>query len=372
MSRMQAIHLEEEYTRNRWAPEFRSTSPQPFFDERCSLYGRPSTLVSSDPWIQGLWKVRDSLWAVLTEMRTRTQRGAVVERNYGVSVPPSQGAPVLYLAEVTDDLYRKREQLQVALAQVGKFAVQTWDKPQAPALSDPSTLSVHLFGAFPGRGFGASPVSLARQQFDACLAASPARKPLVWLPRNLDFNDADTDDHRAFLEALLENNAIELLRSDLEDLKDELTRRMTPSAPPAKVTRGQRDSPIIHIWHAMENPEALRPLKQYLTDANCGISVFDARNTQPEKICSRLAVCDGLILPYDRDTRTWAEDMMTEAFRLRRREERPTAFAALEMPPATETQFNFEHPRVVPVFVRPPGGFGSVETFLARLEQEHA
>lgn len=40
---------------------------------------------------------------------------------------------------------------------------------------------------------------------------------------------------------------------------------------------------------------------------------------------------------------------MMEAFRLRRREERPTAFTPVELPPATEVEFNSEHPRVVPV-----------------------
>lgn len=371
MSRVQAIHIERDFTRERWAPEFRTISPQAFFDERSPIFSRPSNLISSDPWIQGLWAVRDSIWAVLQEMRSRVQRGAVVERNYGVAFAPAQHSPTLFLAQVTDDLLRKRERLESALTQVGKFQVRSWDTPDAPAVSDPDMLSVHLFGIFPGRPFGSSELSLSRQQLAACLAAQPARKPLVWLARNLDLDDSDTDEHRAFLQSLLENNAIELLRSDLEDLKDDLIKRMTPSAPPPKATRAFREAPIIHIWHAMNETEQLTPLKRFLTDNNCGISVFDARTAGPEKIQSRLAVCDGLILPFTPETRTWAEDMMTEAFRLRRREERPTAFAAVELPPALDREFNFEHPRVVPVFVQ-KADFGDVGDFLARLEQENA
>ena len=370
MSRIQAIHIERDYTSDKWAPEFRTISPHPFFDEHSSLFGRPKNLVHSDPWIQGLWKVRDSIWAVIQEMRSRTQRGAVVERNYGVASTRAPQSPTLYLAEVTDDVYLKRERLQSALKQVGKFEVCTWETPNAPAVSDPDMLSVHIFGAVPGRGFGSSPLSLPRQQFEACVAAQPARKPLVWLPRNLQFDDVDSDEHRVFLQSLLESNAIELLRSDLEDLKDELIKRMTPAAPPPKATRGAREAPIIHIWHAMNNPETLAPLKRYLADNNCGISVFDARTAEPGKIQSRLAVCDGLILPFTSETRTWAEDMMSEAFRLRRREVRPTAFAAVELPPATENEFNFEHPRVMPVFVHQSDSFGDVANFLTRLEQE--
>ncbi len=87
---------------------------------------------------------------------------------------------------------------------------------------------------------------------------------------------------------------------------------------------------------------------------------------------SRLAVCDGLIVSYTSETRTWAEDVMMEAFRLRRREERPTAFAAVELPPAIDEEFNFEHPRVVPVSVKESSGWDAVGDFLLRLETADA
>ncbi len=372
MSRMQAMVIDREYTRDKWAPEFRNTSPQEFYDERSSLFGRPATLVSSDPWIKGLWNVRDSLWAVITEMRNRKQSGAVMERNYGARPAAASDRPTLFLAEVTDDMYRKREKLRSALEQGGTFDVSTWAEASAPAAADPATLTAHLFGAFPGRGFGDSEKSLPQLQLEEVLKSQPSRRPVVWLPRNLDLDDVDADDHRAFLEMLLASSAIELLRCDFEDLKDELAKRMVVNKPPAKQLRGQKDGPIIHIWHTMDNPNSLAPLKTYLSENNCGISTFDCRTAQPEKMQSRLAVCDGLIVPYTPETRTWAEDVMTEAFRLRRREERPTAFAAVELPPATDFEFNFEHPRVVPVFVNQPNAYGKVGDFLARLDEADA
>jgi hypothetical protein len=60
---------------------------------------------------------------------------------------------------------------------------------------------------------------------------------------------------------------------------------------------------------------------------------------------------------------------MSEAFRLRRHEERPTAFAAVELPPATGEDFNFEHPRVIPIHVKRPDTFQDIDHFLAKLEQ---
>jgi hypothetical protein len=380
MSRMQAIVIEREFTRDRWAPEFRVTSPYQFFDNKESLFSRPAALASHDPWVQGLWKVRDSIWAVLQNMKQQKERGSAVERSYGVktttaaaNVASGAGGPVVHIAEVTDDLYRRRENLRTALGQANEFRVAAWSDAAAAPASGPSALSVHLFGKYPGRGFGDSELSLSRLQLEATIKNKPARRPLVWLARDLNLDDAETPEHKVFLESLLRNSDIELLRTDFEDLKEEIGKRMkVEDKPAARRAKSNRESPIIHIWHAMDNPVSLAPLKQYLTDNDCGISVFNYTSFPPEKMQSRLAICDGLIVPYTPETRTWAEDVMTEAFRLRRREERPTAFAAVELPPASELEFNFEHPRVVPVHLKRLTSYEGMDQFLSKLEEAGA
>jgi len=110
-------------------------------------------------------------------------------------------------------------------------------------------------------------------------------------------------------------------------------------------------------------------LKQYLQKKNCGISVFNYASTQPEKLQSRLAICDGLVVPYSAADKSWAEEVITEAFRLRRRQERPIAFAAVELPPPTNDDFNFEHPRVVSVHAGKTGGFRDIDVFLSKLDK---
>jgi hypothetical protein len=376
MSRMQAIVIEREFTRQRWAPEFRTTSPCPFFDDKSSLFSRPPVLVASDPWIQGLWKVRDSIWAILQDMRQQKQSGSVIEASYGVQATRTTGAPVLHIAEVTDDLYRRREGLRTALAQVSDFTVSKrseWADASPPPSSGPSALSAHMFGKFAGRSFGDSDTPLPQLQLEAAIKAQPARRPVVWIARDLDFAEAETEDHRDFLQSLLTNCNIELLRTDFEDLKDELQKRMRANDKPVqKKVRASLDPPIIHIWHSMDDPASLRPLREFLKANDCGTQTYHYPSSQTETMQSRLAICDGLIVPYTPETRTWAEDVMTEAFRLRRREERPIAFAPVELPPASKVEFNFEHPRVMPVHVTPPNSFEGLSEFLAKLEQQGA
>jgi hypothetical protein len=235
-----------------------------------------------------------------------------------------------------------------------------------------NVLPVHIFGRYPGRAFGDSDLPLSRLQLEATVKARPARRPIVWMARDLLLDDAETVEHKEFLQSLLNSCDIELLRTDFEDLKDELQKRMRVSSAPPTTIRQNRESPIVHIWHLIDNPSRLGPLKQYLQESNCGISVYNGASTQLEKMQSRLAICDGLIVPYTTETRTWAEDLMIEAFRLRRHEERPTAFAAVELPPATDEEFNFEHPRVVPIRVKAPSTFHQIDQFLAKLEPPSA
>lgn len=373
MSRMQAVVIDRDFTADRWAPEIRVTSPYPFYNDHLTLFSKPAALASSDPWVQGLWKVRDSIWATLQEMKRQKEKGTAGERSYGVQADGISATPVVCVAEVTDDLYRRRESLRTSLSQTSDFQVKQWADPGPPPASGPNVLPVHLFGKYPGRVFGDSDLPLPRLQLEATVRAKPARRPLAWVARDLNFDDAETDEHREFLKSLEDHNDIELLRTDFEDLKEELQKRMRISTTPApKTIRQSRESPIVHIWHTIDNPAILSPLKQYLNKNDCGISVYNCASTQMDKMQSKLAICDGLIIPYTPDTRTWAEDIMSEAFRLRRREERPTVFAAVELPPATEEAFNFEHPRVIPIHVKRPDTFQDIDHFLAKLEQPSA
>jgi hypothetical protein len=369
MSRFQAIVIDGDFAKENWPPELRTTSPCPFYNDTVPLFSKPATFDSASPWIKSLWKVRDSIWATLEEMQRQRKNGVAVERSYDAATIGTGQGRTVYLAEVTDDLYNRRENLRTSLAQTNELQVSPWSDAAAPPSSGLDVLSVHLFGAYPGRPQPGTDLSLPRLQLDATLRGNPARRPLVWVARDLDIDKVETDSHKQFLLGLSTRSDIEVLRTDFEDLKDEVARRMPKSPAPALKKSQTREDPIVHIWYQSGDPSSLRPLKQYLQQKNCGISVFNYTATLPEKLQSRLAICDGLVVPYSSSTKSWAEDVMTEAFRIRRREERPIAFAAVEMPPSTNEEFNFEHPRVVSVHTAQAGGFQGIDTFLSKLEQ---
>ena len=363
MSRIQALVLDA-LPQEKWPPELRTTLPYCFFSETVDRFNKPSDPDEHHPYIQGLWKTRNSIWAALEEMRREKAQGTVIETAYDV-----QGSPTVCLAEVSDDLYYKRESLRSALEQLKEFRVVTLAEPSVP--SGPAILSVHLFGPTPSRPFPGKEISLPRLQLETALAGNPARRPLVWLARDLKTEGVEPEPHKQFLESLLNNNAVELVRSGFEDLKDEIQKRMRPkTSPVVKTVRRTREDPIVYIWHQIADDNPLVPLKTKLKENNCGISVFPYAAVPPDKLQSKLAFCDGLVVPYTAETKSSAEDMMTAAFQLRRREERPIAFAAVELPPGTGSEFNFEHPCVVPIHANGNGNFPGLEQFLGKLEQD--
>lgn len=368
MNRFQGIAFDRDFDKKFWPPELRETSPYPFFSDSIRLYSKPAAFDSDSPWVRGLWKTRDSIWDTLSEMRRRRDIGVVVDRSYDTPLG-SQQKKTIYLAEVTDDLIDRREDVRSSLAQRDDVQVSVWQEPAAPPVSGLEVLSVHLFGAFPGRPFAGSELSLPRLQLEAAIASQPARRPLVWLARDLDVEKVK-EPHRQFLLSLPTRSEVEVLRMDLEDLKDDIERRMPAAAMTEFKKAVKREDPIVHIWHQADDSAFLVILKKYLK--NCGISTFRYAPSELEKLQSRLAICDGLIVPYSEGTKSWAEEVMTKAFRMRRREERPIAFAAVELPPGNNEEFNFEHPRVVSVHAGKNGGFPEIEVFLSKLEQADA
>jgi hypothetical protein len=219
-SRFQAIVIERDYSMQSWPPELRTTSPCPFYNDAVSLFSKPSVFDNTSPWVINLWKVRDSIWATLDEMQKKRKGGMAVDSPYDLSLSEEREG-VVYLAEVTDDLYGRRENLRTSLAQSGEVQVSGWSDPAAPPSTGLGALSVHLFGAHPGRPYPNQNLSHPRLQLEATLGANPARRPVVWVARDLDIGNAETEEHQKFLSSLSERNEVELLRTDFEDLKDE-------------------------------------------------------------------------------------------------------------------------------------------------------
>jgi hypothetical protein len=363
-SRVQAILLQE-LARSNWPPELRSTSPHTFFDSEGRRISKPQREDETHPYLKGLWRTRDSILETLREMQRQKQRGTTTDTSYRSEA--FQGVePTVYLADVSDELFQKRENLRRVLGEMRGFGVKGW-ADRLGALSG-WDVSIHMFGRYAGAPAAGRDVHISRVQLEEALEANPSRRPVVWLARELEPGDGDSPAHQEFLGSLLKRPGIELVRMSFEDLKDEIQRRVMVN----RRARRPAGDPIIHIWHQANDTVPIAPLRQHLKENNCGISTYEYSRERLQELQSKLAFCDGLVVPYRVDTKSWAEDAMSEAFQLRRSEERPLAFAAVDLAPAQDTEFNFEHPRVVPVRSTGPGIFEGMPQFLEKLQEEYA
>jgi hypothetical protein len=368
LSRMQGIVLEV-IAKEHWPPELRTTSPFCFCNDSTPRFYKPAQPDESHPYVKGLWKTRDSILAVLDEMRRRREGGTEIQNSYaqGLQNLPhiEAGEPAVFLAAVPDDLYVRRERLRSALQDPPEFRVENFpDSGQIPGLA---SISVHMFGIHAGQPAPGKDAHLSRLQLQTVLAANPARRPVVWIAPEVETEDADTRPHEEFLKGLLNHNGIELVRMGFEDLKEEIQKRMRPkNSPGRKVVRSRREDPIVHIWHQNISAAALAPLKRYLVAKSCAIAVF--ASAEPPRLQTKLAAADGLVVTYTAETKSWAEEVMSETFHLRWRDESPAAYAAVELPPRANGEFNFEHSRVFPVQTLAEGQFRGMDEFLERLD----
>ena len=117
LSRIQGILLED-LGKERWPPELRSTSPHHFFDTEVARFNKPKQPEENHPYVKGLWKTRDSILDTVREMRLQKTQGTAVDKPYRTETIDCCVAPTVYLADVSDDLFNKRENLREALKQV--------------------------------------------------------------------------------------------------------------------------------------------------------------------------------------------------------------------------------------------------------------
>lgn len=163
--------------------------------------GEPSDPLGAQ-YRKQLRKLADGIYALLEALARRSPTTSV-----GVQ---QQSTCRVYLADVPDSLWKTRNRLVEELRGQGIQVVSEVPPPPETQsehdacvkeiLSDVD-LSVHLLGGSPGREIeGAEGVSYPQRQVE--LALKSGKKPLIWVPRNLNVEALDDDTHREFLRGL--------------------------------------------------------------------------------------------------------------------------------------------------------------------------
>jgi hypothetical protein len=262
------------------------------------------------------------------------------------AAPAAAAGPTVFLAEATDDLEPRREEVRRYLAQLGFEVVPATEYPRADAAAFDAAVSadlarsrlfVQLLSGVVGRKPAAAPQGFPARQFELARAAGIAL--LQWRARELDVAGVDDPDQRALLQG--EN----VRACGIEEFKQavvEETRREPAAPKPARA----------EVLLFLDCEDADRGLAEriggYLL-AN-GIGYAEAlRAGSPEEIRKdlerSLEECDGLLLVYGTASPSWIRSRLRQCRKIvSQRAEAPVALAVLEGPPADKPEVGIAIP----------------------------
>jgi len=246
--------------------------------------------------------------------------------------------PKVFLAEVSDDLYKRRKKLLGALEQAGAEVF-----PQAPypptaveyeqALGRDlggCSLFVQLLSDLPGRELHESTKTIVTAQFE--LARSLDKAIIQWRDRELDLNEVEEESQRQILEGA------KVMAISLEELQSEVLQKAFPKPAP------ESHAPLLTTGEALVFVQA-DAIDQTLVKEICRVLdreqigwVVPSETESPERVRHEfedlLLGCDALMLIYGQSPGGWVRQQLMNCRKLQHKRETPLrVLAVFEGPP---------------------------------------
>jgi hypothetical protein len=298
----------------------------------------------------------------------------------GAAAPPRATGPVVFLAEVTDDLVEAREDLRRTLLQGGAqvlpenplpFGAEELRLRLREDLAQ-AKLAVHLVGSFYGRRPAGEERSFTHVQYAQAAEAGVQR--LLWVPRDIDPEKVRDAAQRKLLAALESEpdsaHSAELLRVRLEELKELLLSRLFP---PAEKPLPETPGALVYISCQPEDDAAAHDLKSALRSARHDV-VLPARHGEPTALerhyLTNLRYCDALLVLYAGASVLWVREELIRARRITAADRRGSGFlmAVYDGPPPTKEDIGLDFQNLLVLRCRDGADRDRLRPFLDRLQ----
>jgi hypothetical protein len=290
----------------------------------------------------------DSLyWDELSDLAGKLSHGleqlrgsAPIEPSGGLVPPrdpteaPAKRAKV-FLAEVSDDLYKARKKLLGALEQAGAEVFPKAPYPLTVVEYEQSlgrdlggcSLFVQLLSYLPGRELHGSTKTIVTAQLE--LAKSRNKTILQWRDRELDLNEVEEDSQRQILEGP------SVMAISLEELQHEVLQRAFPK--PAPETPLPTGDALVFVHSDAIDQALVKEICEVLDREQIGW-VVPSETESPERVRHEvedlLLGCDALMLIFGQSPGGWVRQQLMNCRKLQHKRETPLrALAVFEGPP---------------------------------------
>lgn len=278
--------------------------------------------------------------------------------------------PTIFLAEVTDDLETRREEVRRYLSQAGlNILPQTYyprDDPTSFEQAMTADLSrckvfVQLLSAFGGHRPPTLQKGYPELQYEL---AQRANVPILqWRSRDLDVDSVEDPTQRALLER-------ETVRAcGIEEFKEAIVGQAhrTPSAAPAR-----HANMLVFVNNDSPDRELAEEIAKLLLQEGIGYSMPLA-NGSPDDIRTDLEenmlTCDGLLLVYGSTTASWVRSQLRQGRKIISQREQPlTAMGVFEGPPLDKVGLDLKLPNLLLLDCRSGMSSAAIRKFVASLK----
>ena len=317
--RRMAIALLDNSPHQSWPEPFHGTSGAPFHDAaRADDLGDPTTPGDQEPFKGQVKTLRDSLYKLLLSF------GKAIEPE---PPRPTGAGPAVYVADVIDSQRSTRDRLVSELerkeVRVLGAAPPPWEAAEHEAavkgLLSEATLSVHLLGGVGGRPIqGDDSRTYVQKQVELAGEAGGGR--LVWVPKDLDAEAIEDDDHRELLRGLehgeRQAGGHEFVRGSQTVLAAQIAERL--EALTARAATPEPGAAVLLDTHLKDQLHALE-LSRLLLEANVQPYINpqeDDPRTNLDVLEARLREVKTLMILYGGVQESWVRERLGAALQL--------------------------------------------------------
>jgi TIR domain len=271
---------------------------------------------------------------------------------------PIHGAPVVLLAEVTDDLEFKRLEVQRFLEQHGLTVLPETSYPLGRAEFEAaldadlmrSAVFVQLLGPMPGKRPRDVPDGYGWLQLERALHRG--RRVLQWRSPEVDPATVELPRHRE----LLERETVQA--TSLESFKQAICAAAIPPPPEPEPRRDTGEQPLVFINAEARHQPIAAEIRAAIGDrAAWAEPLFEGRAEEVrEDLEQNLIDCDAMVMVYA-DNPGWARGQLRQFHKLAPRRTRPVrAIPIIDAPPVTKPELGISLPGMTVIDGR--GGLG--------------